>query len=190
MTTRRSNPARFAYTLTEVVVVLALLGIAAVLLIPHLTDRGDTEIQAAARQLVADISWAQCDAVQSQEYRRLHFYDDGRGWCMINVTDATFSDTFDASTADFSDDPWRTRRGGGDFIVDFVADERFQDVQITDVTIAEGGRNLTFDRLGGTVSAPGLGAGAASVQLSDGTDTWQIDVVPVTGRVVVARVPQ
>lgn len=189
MTIRRFNLIRSGYTLAEMVIVLVLLGIAAVLLIPHLTDRGDTEIQAAARQLVADISWAQCDAVQSQSYRRLHFYDDGSGWCMINVTDATFGDVFDAATADFSDDPWRSRRGGGDFIVDFVADNRFQDVQITDVTTAEGGRDLTFDRLGGTVSAPGLGAGAASVQLSDGTDTWQIDVAPVTGRVVVARVP-
>jgi Tfp pilus assembly protein FimT len=181
------NSTRFAYTLGEMMIVLLLLGIAAVLLIPHLSDRGDTEIQAAARQLVADISWAQCDAVQSQEYRRLHFYDDGRGWCMIDVTDATFNDVFNAATADFSEDPWRTRRGGGDFIVDFVADERFHDVQIIDVTTAEGGRDLTFDRLGGTVAAPGLGAGAASVQLSDGTDTWQVSVAPVTGRVVVTR---
>jgi len=189
VTFNRFNSARSAYTLGEMLIVLVLLGIAAVLLIPQLADRGDTEIQAAARQLVADISWAQCDAVQSQEYRRLHFYADGRGWCMVDVTDATFNDTFNAATADYSADPWRTRRGGGDFVVDFVADDRFLDVQVTDVTTAEGGRDLTFDRLGGTVSAPGLGAGAASVELSDGTDTWKVDVAPVTGRVVVARVP-
>jgi type II secretory pathway pseudopilin PulG len=180
---------RRAYTLIEAVILMVVLGIAAVLLVPHLSDRGDTEIQAAARQLVADISWAQCDAVASQGYRRLHFYSDGRGWCLVNVTDATFNDIFDPATAVYSEDPWRTRRGGGDFTVDFDADDRFALVAVSDVTVAEGGRDITFDRLGGTVSAPGLGAGAASVTLSDGTDNWKLDIAPVTGRIVVARVP-
>ena len=76
MINRLSNSVRSAYTLGEMVIVLTILGIAATLLIPHLRDRGDTEIQAAARQLVADISWAQCDAVAGQGFRRLHFYDD------------------------------------------------------------------------------------------------------------------
>jgi type II secretory pathway pseudopilin PulG len=180
---------RSGYTLLEAMILMVVLGVAAVLLVPRLADRGDTEIQAAARQLVADISWAQCDAVASQGYRRLHFYNDGRGWCLINVTDATFSNAFDPATADFATDPWRTRRGGGDFVVDFDSDDRFSSVAVSDVTVAEGGRDITFDRLGGTVSAPGLGAGAASVTLSDGSNEWQLDIAPVTGRVVVARVP-
>ncbi len=182
-----ANPIRAGYTLIEAIVVMAILAIAAVLLVPHLSDRGDTELQAAARQLVSDIAWAQCDAVAGQGYRRLHFYPDGSGWCLYEVTDATFSDPFDANTAAFVEDVWRTRRGGGDFIVDFSGDARFQTVAISDVTTAEGGRDLTFDQLGGTVSAPGLGAGAASVTLSDGTDNWQVAVAPVTGRVVVSR---
>ncbi|MDP7029529.1 MAG: prepilin-type N-terminal cleavage/methylation domain-containing protein [Phycisphaerales bacterium] len=182
-----SNPTARAYTLIEAIVVMVVLAIAAVLLIPHLSDRGDTELQAAARQLVADISWAQCDAVAGQGYRRLHFFDDGRGWCLYEVTDATFSDPFDENTAAYVEDVWRTRRGGGDFIVDFSGDERFSSVAISDVTTAEGGRELTFDQLGGTVAAPGLGAGAASVTLSDGSDNWQVGIAPVTGRVVVSR---
>ncbi len=189
MTRPPVNPFRRAYTLVEAIVTLVVLAIAAVLLVPHLSDRGDTELQAAARQLVADIAWAQCDAVAGQGYRRLHFFTDGRGWCLYQVTDATFSDAFDEETADFVEDVWRTRRGGDDFIVDFPADERFSSVAISDVTTAEGGRDLTFDQLGGTVSAPGLGAGAASVTLSDGMDSWKVDVAPVTGRVVVSRVP-
>ncbi len=189
MNHRLSISVRRGYTLLEAIILMVILGIAAALLIPHLANRGDTEIQAAARQLVADISWAQCDAVASQGYRRLHFYDDGRGWCLVNVTDATFNDVFDPATADYAEDPWRTRRGGGDFKIDFDADERFLSVAVSDVTVAEGGREITFDRLGGTVSAPGLGAGAASVTLSDGTNNWKLDIAPVTGRVVVARVP-
>ena len=182
------NSMRFGYTLIEASVVLVILGIAAILLVPHLSNQGDTELQGAARQLVADISWAQCDAVASQEYRRLHFYADGRGWCLLDITDSTFANSFDAATAVFAEDPWRTRRGGGDFIVDFPNDDRYVSVTVSGITTAEGGRDLTFDRLGGTVSAPGLGAGAATVTLSDGTDSWQVDIAPVTGRVAVSRV--
>lgn len=181
------NPMRFGYTLIEASVVLVILGITAILLVPHLGNQGDTELQGAARQLVADISWAQCDAVASQEYRRLHFYADGRGWCLLDITDSTFANSFDAATAVFAEDPWQTRRGGGDFIVDFLNDDRYVSVTVSDITTAEGGRDLTFDRLGGTVSAPGLGAGAATVTLSDGTDSWQVDIAPVTGRVAVSR---
>jgi type II secretory pathway pseudopilin PulG len=181
------NSMRFGYTLIEATVVLVILGIAAILLVPHLSNQGDTELQGAARQLVADISWAQCDAVASQGYRRLHFYADGRGWCLLDITDSTFANSFDAATAVFAEDPWRTRRGGGDFIVDFPNDDRYRFVTVSGITTAEGGRDLTFDRLGGTVSAPGLGAGAATVTLSDGTDSWRVDIAPVTGRVAVSR---
>lgn len=180
---------RNGYTLLEAMVFVSIMAIAATLLVPHLTDRGDTELQAAARQLVSDISWAQSDAVASQEYRRLHFYDDGRGWCLLRVTDATFENAFDPATAEFASDPWRTRRGGGDFIVDFGIDDRFLEVQVADVEMADGSRALTFDRIGGSVMAPGLGAGAGSVTLSDGTDSWRVEVAPVTGRVLVSRVP-
>lgn len=182
-----ANSVRFGYTLIEAIVVMVILAIAAMLLVPHLTNQGDTELQAAARQLVADISWAQCDAVASQGYRRLHFYADGRGWCLLDISDSTFSDPFDEATAVFAADPWRTRRGNGSFIVDFPNDDRFVSVAVSDITTAEGGRDLTFDRLGGTVSAPGLGAGAASVTLSDGIDSWKVDISPVTGRVAVSR---
>jgi len=170
-------------------VFMVILGIAAVLLVPRLGDRGDTELQAAARQLVSDIAWAQCDAVASQEYRRLHFYEDGRGWCLLRVTDQSFDDVFDPETAEFASDPWRTRRGEGDFIVDFVEDERFAEVEVAEFSADGGGRALTFDRMGGSVAAPGLGAGAAFVRLSDGIDHWRVDVAPVTGRVLVSGVP-
>lgn len=188
MTNAVFNSMRFGYTLIEASVVLVILGITAILLVPHLGNQADTELQGAARQLVADISWAQCDAVASQGYRRLHFYADGRGWCLLDITDRTFADSFDAATAVFAEDPWRTRRGGGDFIVDFPNDDRYVFVTVSDITTGvKGGRDLTFDRLGGTVSAPGLGAGAATVTLSDGTDSWQVDIAPVTGRVAVSR---
>ena len=188
MSTSHSSVVRRAYTLAEAMVVIVVLSIAAVLVVPAMTDRGGTEVQAAVRQLVADISWAQCDAVASQGFRRLHFYADGRGWCLLEITDSTFADPFDPATADYAEDAWNTRRAGGDFITDFEADDRFVEVAIGSVTTAEGNRHLTFDRLGGTVSAPSLGAGSATIVLTDGEVDWQVDVAPITGRVLVSKV--
>ncbi|HJO15716.1 MAG TPA: type II secretion system protein [Phycisphaerales bacterium] len=183
-----TNPVRSGFTLLEVMITLVLMSISGILIVPHLADRGGLEVQAAVRQLVSDVSWAQCDAVASQQYRRLHFYSDGRGWCLIDVTDATFSDAFDEATATYADDPWRTRRSEGDFIVDFDSDDRFKEVQVSSVSVSEGGRDVTFDRLGGTVSSPGLGAGGVTIELSDGSTTWKVDLAPVTGRVAVSKV--
>ena len=166
-----TNPVRSGFTLLEVMITLVLMSISGILIVPHLADRGGLEVQAAVRQ-----------------YRRLHFYSDGRGWCLIDVTDATFSDAFDEATATYADDPWRTRRSEGDFIVDFDSDDRFKEVQVSSVSVSEGGRDVTFDRLGGTVSSPGLGAGGVTIELSDGSTTWKVDLAPVTGRVAVSKV--
>ncbi len=179
---------RSGFSLLEVLITVVIMGISGALIVPHLADRGGLEVQAAVQQLVSDVSWAQCDAVASQQYRRLHFYDDGRGWCLVDVTEATFADPCDEATAQYADDPWRTRRGGGEFIVDFVADERFADVAVSAVSVPSGGRHITFDRLGGTVDAPGFGAGAMSIELSDGEVTWRVNLAPVTGRMSVEKV--
>jgi len=175
------------YTLVEMLVTLVIMGIAAALLVPTLGEFGAIETQAAVRRLVADIAFAQSDAVARQGYRRVHFFADGTGWCLVQVDDAAFFDTFDAATADFLPDPARVNRGGGDFIVDLATDDRFASVQVESVTTAEGGSELTFDALGGTVTAPGTAAGAVTVVLTGDDSRWEVDVAPVTGRTSVQK---
>jgi prepilin-type N-terminal cleavage/methylation domain-containing protein len=182
----RCNVSR-GYTLVEMLVTLVIMGVAAALLVPVLGGFGAIETQAAVRRLVSDIAFAQSDAVARQDYRRVHFFEDGTGWCLVRVDDAAFFDTFDAGTADFVADPARVNRAGGDFIVDLAADDRFASVQVESVTTAEGGTDLTFDALGGTVSAPGTAAGAVIVVLAGEDSRWEVDVAPVTGRTSVKK---
>jgi prepilin-type N-terminal cleavage/methylation domain-containing protein len=175
------------YTLVELMVTLVIMGIAAALLVPALGDFGAIETQAAVRRLVSDITFAQSDAVARQGYRRVQFFDDGSGWCLVQVDDGAFFDAFNASTADFVADPASVNRGGGDFIVNFAQDDRFESVHIESVTTAEGGLGLTFDALGGTVSAPGTAAGAVTVVLAGDDSRWEVGVAPVTGRTSVQK---
>jgi prepilin-type N-terminal cleavage/methylation domain-containing protein len=175
------------YTLVEMLVTLVIMGIAAALLVPVLGAFGAIETQAAVRRLVSDIAFAQSDAVARQGYRRVHFFADGTGWCLVNIDDTDFFDAFNAGTADYLPDPARVTRGGGDFIVDLAADDRFASVQVESVTTAEGPTNVTFDALGGTVAAPGTAAGAVTVVLSGDDSRWEVDVAPVTGRTTVQK---
>ncbi|MCH2139171.1 MAG: GspH/FimT family pseudopilin [Phycisphaerales bacterium] len=175
------------YTLVEMMVTLIILGVAAALLVPTLGGFGSIETQSAVRRLVSDIAFAQSEAVAHQEFHRVVFHDDGSGWSLVRVEQATFFDPFAPGTAEYLTDPARVNRGGGDFIVDLAADSRFQSVAVESVATAEGVRIVTFDPLGGTVAAPGTAAGAATVVLSGDDSRWEVAVAPVTGRTSVRK---
>ena len=180
-------PSRNGYTLVEMLVTLVIMGIAAALLVPSLGAFGAIETQAAVRRLVSDIAFAQSEAVAHQRYLRVQFHADGSGWSLVRVDSTGFFDPFDATVADYVADPAGVQRGGGDFIVDLVKDDRFASVFVESVATAEGVTSLTFDALGGIVSAPGAAAGAATVVLAGDDSRWEVAVAPVTGRTSVRK---
>lgn len=178
---------RRGYTLIELLLIVAILGLAGSLLIPQLTDRDSMEVQGAARQIIADLSFAQADALAHQEYRRVYFYDDGSGYCLYRVTDGTFGDPFDADEVEYIFDPLADAGEQGYYIQRFGTKDRFELVNITDVDIDGGERFLTFDELGGTVStsgAPGLGG---SITVTGGDFSYRIDIAPFTGKLTVTK---
>lgn len=175
------------YTLVEMLVTLVILGISAAMLVPSLGAFGAIETQAAVRRLVSDIAFAQSEAVAHQRYHRVHFHSDGSGWSLVLVDSADFFDPFNAQSANYLEDPAHVQRSGGDFIVDLEQDDRFTSVSVESVATAEGVSSLTFDALGGTVSAPGTAAGAAAVVLAGDDSRWEVAVAPVTGRTSVRK---
>ncbi|MHC5022327.1 MAG: pilus assembly FimT family protein [Planctomycetota bacterium] len=176
-----------AYTLIELLIVVAILGLSGSLLIPYIGNRNSLEVQAAVRMVIGDISFAQSDALAHQEFRRVHFYADGRGYCITRVSDTEIGTAFDPDTADYIVDPFS---GAGEpFIVDFVADERFADITVPEVDLDGGGSDLYFDALGGTImagSAPGVGG---HVHLASSDFTFQLNVLPFTGKMTVEQIP-
>jgi prepilin-type N-terminal cleavage/methylation domain-containing protein len=178
---------RRAYTLVELLIVIALLGVAASMVVPKLVGRESLVVQAAVRQIVADISFAQADALAHQQYRRIAFFDDGTGYALIRVTDATFNTAFDPDTADYVDDPMASSAEGRAYIVDFTEDNRFNGVTISNVAIDGVETHVTFDALGGTVMGgliPGLG-GVIDVEFGD--FSYRIDIEPFTGKLIVTN---
>ena len=78
-----------SYTLIELIMVMAVLALAAALLVPNFVGSETMKLQAAVRLLIADLSFAQSDALANQEFRRVVLYDDGSGYCLIVASDGS-----------------------------------------------------------------------------------------------------
>ena len=179
---------RRAYTLVELLIVIGILGMAAGLLTPVITGQDGMEVQAAVRKVIGDLAFAQSDALAHQEYRRVHFYNDGRGFAVVRCTQDNYDAAWDAATADYITDPLAGPGALGRYIVDFNTDDRFDGVSISDVDIdGAGDFDLVFDPIGGTIRTGNLPGNAGSISLTSGGITYRIDIAAFTGKLTVTR---
>jgi hypothetical protein len=139
------------------------------------------------RALIADITFAQSDALANQGFRRVHFFADGTGWCLVRVAEDDLAEPFDPAVADYVYDPLASNAERGSYIVNLQESQRFSSVRVQAVDLDGGKRAITFDELGGTVGAGGLPGTGGRIVLTSPQATYQVDVSPVTGKVRVTR---
>lgn len=189
--TRRSSlsAARRAYTLVELIIVIAILGIAAALVAPRLGDRGDFDTQAVVRKLVADLTFAQMDALANQEFRRVQFLqdpDDGKflGWCIVRLGETELGLPFDPSTARYVSDPL-SGSGGQRFVLE--EDGRFAGARVDLPDFDVGRAFVTFDELGGTVTPTLQPGSGGQVSIEGRSSAYLVRVAPMTGKITIVR---
>jgi prepilin-type N-terminal cleavage/methylation domain-containing protein len=176
---------RSGYTLIELILVVGILGLSAALLIPNLVNRDSLVTQMAVRRLIGDITFAQSDALAHQELRRVHFYADGRGYCIVRIDSP--GETFDPNTADYVIDPI-SRSGDGLYIIDFTQDERFEGISIVQTDIdTEGGPDLYFDMLGGTITNSGDIGQGGDIVIGTDDESFLVSIAPFTGKLTVVQ---
>lgn len=163
---RTDRQRRNAFTLVEILVVVVILGIAAAVVVPHMLDTGSMHAQAAGRAIIADILFAQNDAIALQETRRVVF----------DLTANSYRLTDGAETV--LPDPTRS---GGEYDVDFAGDGRFAGVALAAADFG-GETVLSFDALGAPVSG-------GQVELTAGDTRYRVTVAEFTGRVTIALLP-
>ena len=157
----------FGFTLVEVLVVVTIIGIAGAIVVPHMLSGGQLGVQAAARMVIADIIYAQNEAVAHQVIRRVVFDPDQESY---RVTDAAGT-TLTAS--------WKSGVGEN-YVIDFEEDDRFSGVQLDTVNFG-GDTTLEFDDMG----SPAVGG---IVEMSSGNFRYRITVAAFTGQVTIEAV--
>lgn len=171
---------RRGYTLVEVLVTVAIVGIAGSVVVPSMSGAGILRIQAGVRTVVADINFAQMDALAYQEPRGIVFDEEMNSYTLVQVFGATIDPEADALY-----DPqgpgqrYRVNLNNFDF-----GGARLENIDLN------GGEVLIFDEIGGPIATPGsdtLSSGG-SLELVGEQGRFRIDIAAFSGRVSVVRV--
>ena len=171
---------RRAFTLIEMLITVVILGIAGAMVILAMGETGILKVQASMRTIVADLPFAQSDAVAFQERRAIMFDVEHNSYRVIQVPGSTLDPVnntlFDPTKPD------------GKFVVNFN-EGQFGDAKILSAAF-DNQPDLIYDALGGPVADPSgatVGAGG-TVRIQGSGSIFTITVEPFTGRVAVTRV--
>ncbi len=155
------------YTLVEVLIVVTILGIAAAVVVPQMLTAGTLGIQAAARIIIADMLYAQNDAIAQQRNRKVVFDAAAESYSITDESDAVITARWKNGDAN-------------NYIIDFANDDRFQGVVIVSADFG-GDPTLEFDALG----AP-LNGGNVVIRFQN--TQYRVTVAAFTGRVTVQEI--
>lgn len=157
---------RGGYTLIEVLLVVSILGIVSAAVVPSMLTAGSMGVQAAARVIVADLLYAQNEAIAQQGTRKVVFDVANNSYRLTDEANATLTVSWIKGSAN-------------NYVVDFSNDRRFTGVTILAVDF-NGGNVIDFDDLG----TPSNG-GSITIQFD--RRSYRIDVASFTGRVTVTK---
>ncbi len=168
MSTFKPQSKRRAYTLVEVLIVVAIIGLAGAVIVPHMLQAGTMGIQAAGRIIIADLLYAQNEAIAQQRPRRLEFDVTNNRYHLADESGNVISSAVAGGAA-------------GSYVMDFNADGRFAGVTITGASF-NNTNTIEFDILG----SPSSGG---TIDLVTSNQHYRITVAAMTGRVTIAPVP-
>jgi Tfp pilus assembly protein FimT len=148
----------------ELIVVVVILAIAAAAVVPYAVGTSSMSCQAAARRLMADLEYAQNQAIVTQSATKVTFDSSANSYTVANQSGTLIHPI--------------TKK---DYIVDFDTEDTFKGITIS--SLAFGSEDeVSFSALG----APSQGG---SVDLAAGSHSYRVTVAPVTGRVSVSELP-
>ncbi len=161
---KKSRCSLAGFTLLELIVVMIILAIAAAVIVPQAVGTSGLEAQSAARMIMADLEYAQSQAIVTQETIEVDFSVTGNSYTVSNTSGPLIH-------------PITKKQ----YVIDFDSQQGFQSVAIDSVGFG-GGSKVRFDSLG----APDPDG---SVTVAAGAHAYRVNVAPVSGRVSVEEVP-
>lgn len=162
------------FTLLEIMVVVIIIGIAAMIAVPMLGTAADLQVRAAAERIAADLEYAKGLAISHQK---------------------PFSVEFDTATETYSildengDPVSHPARPSQDYVVNFSTDREMSSVNIgAAVFNSVMYDTVTFDYLGSPYRGTGTGTplNLGRVTLQAGDFTLYVNVEPITGYISIS----
>ena len=169
-----SESRKQGFTLVEIIIVVVILGVAALLAIPAASNAADMQARAAANRIAADLDYAKGLAITHQSRYSVVFDVSGESYEIQDELGSPVENPLNP---------------GSNFVVDFSTDSRLKQVDVvsadfdSDIECA-----ITFDYLGspysGKDTSTPLNSGRITLQADDFTLT--VEVEPVTGYVTIS----
>jgi len=176
---------RWGWTLIELLTTVTVLVIVSVVVVPYATSGNSSIGQSVTRVVVSDILATQMDAIANQGYRRIYFYEDGRGWCVEVLESDQLDSSFNPETAQYVEDVVESQGQQQHAIVDFGSDDRFRNMHIESTQFDGAYSSIIFDPTGGIVAPDGSPSTGGSFEVHSGEFAWEVRLAPLTGKVVI-----
>lgn len=163
------------FTLIEIIMVVVILGIAAMIAVPMLSSAADMKVRAAANRIAADLDYAKGMAVTHQ-----------KGYAV--VFDPA-NESYDIRVEPYGTDDIITNpvRPGSLYVVSFPSDSNMSQVKIDTVAFnSSANHTIMFDYLGSPFCGdPASALNSGRITLQAGDFTIYVDVEPMTGYVTI-----
>jgi prepilin-type N-terminal cleavage/methylation domain-containing protein len=195
--TRRQDPvisparlasARRGLTLLEVLIVVVILGLAGAMVIPSMGSTGVLRVQGAIRTIVADLTFAQSDAIAFQEQRAIVFDPAANSYRVIQVVN---------NTVDYANTLYDGTSSGRRYIVD-INNPDFGGARILSATfgvtqpggLPAGTSTFLLDDMGTPITTVGGNTPSTGgrIRIEGQNSVHDILIEPYTGRITVRRV--
>jgi prepilin-type N-terminal cleavage/methylation domain-containing protein len=163
------------FTIVELIIVMVIIGIAAMIAIPTLSSAADVQARAAGNRLAADLDYAKGLAITHQKTYAVVFYPNTESYDIRQV-----------DTDTIVKNPVVPNR---DYVINFTTDRNLNRVKIDSANFdAVASNAVTFDYLGSPYSGIGTATPLTSGRITLKADnfTLYVDIEPVTGYVTLS----